>query len=110
MKWPAQNTLTSVAIKSAQVEMVNSRQGVQTVVIVITDGLPYSKLHTKNAAKELIAEGGRLMMIPVGFEEDDKAGFEDYVSVPVEDNLILGETFETITETNKTLNRLLSNF
>jgi len=110
MEWPAQNTLTSVAIKAAQIEMVNGRKGVPTVAIVITDGYPYSRLHTFKASKEFIDSGGRLMMVPVGITGDGKFEFENYVSKPVDDNLILDETFESLTESNKTLNRLLTNF
>merc|ERR1719401_1425768 len=102
---PRQNTLTSLAIKSAQNEMVNSRQGVPTVAIVFTDGNPYSLLHTETAAKEFIAQGGRLMMVPVGFEKSDEAEFDQFVSYPVNDNLILGTTYDTLAASNKTLNQ-----
>ena len=64
MNWPAQCTLTSKAIKSAQIEMINSRKGVPSVVIVLTDGFPYSNDHTRDNARDLKESGARLMMVP----------------------------------------------
>merc|ERR1740121_3416261 len=90
--------------------MVNSRQGVPTVAIVFTDGQPYSELHTEWAAQEFIAQGGRLMMVPVGHDKSEEADYEQYVSYPVNDNLILGTTYDSLTATNKTLNQIVTNF
>jgi hypothetical protein len=110
MEWPKQNTLMSVAIKSAQIEMVNSRKGVPTVAIIFTDGQPFSVAKSKKAAREFIDAGGRLMMVPIGFTESDKPDFSEYVSYPVDDNLIMGTTFESLSSSNKTLNQILTNF
>merc|ERR1740121_2759474 len=68
MPFPSLGTLTSKALKSAQIELINSRPHVPTVVIVMTDGEPYSMLHTKMNAEALKSASARLMMVPVGVD------------------------------------------
>jgi len=110
MVWPAQNTLTSKALKSAQIEMISSRQGVPTVVIVLTDGYPYSPLHTFQNAEALKASGARLMMVPVGAAVADSTMFDKLASWPSEDNVIRAESLEALTASNQTVNQILTGF
>jgi len=110
MNWPAQCTLTSKAIKSAQIEMINSRKGVPSVVIVLTDGFPYSNDHTRDNARDLKESGARLMMVPIGEAVADTATFEEMVSFPATDNLKYVTSFEELTESNKTINSILTDF
>jgi hypothetical protein len=110
MTWPAQMTLTSKALKSAQIEMINSRKGVASTVIVLTDGYPYSPQHTMANALELKESGARLMMVPIGSAVADTSVFAEMVSYPVEDNLIYAENMELLVNSNNTVNEVLTSF
>jgi len=110
MRWPSQMTLTSKALKSAQIEMINSRKGVSSTVIVLTDGYPYSAEHTKANALELKASGARLMMVPIGSAVADTTVFAEMVSYPVEDNLIFAANMDLLVSSNNTVNEVLTSF
>jgi len=110
MTFPAQMTLTSKALKSAQIEMINSRKGVASTVIVLTDGYPYSSQHTMANAKELRDSGARLMMLPIGSAVADTTVFAEMVSYPVEDNLIYAENMDLLLTSNNTVNEVLTSF
>jgi len=110
MRWPAQMTLTSKALKSAQIEMINSRKGVASTVIVLTDGYPYSSEHTKANALELKGSGARLMMVPIGQAVADTSVFAEMASYPVEDNLIFAENMDVLVSSNNTVNEVLTSF
>jgi hypothetical protein len=62
--WPKGGTLTSLALNNAVAEISNGRQDAKTVVIVITDGRPNSKMRTRRAARA-VRKVARLMWVPV---------------------------------------------
>merc|ERR1712085_143811 len=65
MKWPARTTLTSYALAEVKNESINGRQDAKSVVVVITDGKPMSKVRTAKASEELKTLA-RVVWIPVG--------------------------------------------
>merc|ERR1712217_919635 len=81
-----------------------------TVVIVLTDGYPYSAEHTKANALELKESGARLMMVPIGSAVADTTVFAEMVSYPVEDNLIFAENMDILVNSNNTVNEVLTSF
>jgi len=110
MVWPAQNTLTSKALKSAQIELINARAGIPSVVIVLTDGYPYSSLHTRQNAAALKSAGARLMMVPIGGAVASSSMFEELASWPSQDNVIYADSLASLTESNQTVNQILTGF
>lgn len=108
--WPGGGTLTSKALKACEIEMVNSRKDAPSIVIVLTDGLPYSPLHTLINAWYLKESGARLMMVPIGDEVADDMFFEELVSHPPRDNLLPVSSFEYLKSNNNTVNTVLTDF
>jgi len=64
LEWPKGGTLTSLAIKKAQAELVLGRPGRKANVIVITDGKPTAPKWTQEAAFS-IRKHARLLWVPV---------------------------------------------
>jgi len=68
MPYPASTTFTSGALRLAAVHLNmrdSSRAGVERVVVVLTDGTPIDKWNTKQAAKDLRADGIRIVVVPM---------------------------------------------
>jgi len=64
LKWPKGGTLTSLAIKKAQNELVLGRPGRQANVVLITDGRPTSTRWTRRASLS-IRKHARLLWVPI---------------------------------------------
>jgi hypothetical protein len=62
--WPKGSTLTSLALMSAATELSTGRKEVESVVIVITDGRPYSYRKTYFASRQ-VRKKARLVWVPV---------------------------------------------
>ena len=81
-------TLTSMALETAKAELTQSRSGVPTVIMVVTDGLPLSEKKTKKVATKIKAtDGVRLMMVPVsghGMTADGLSFMTELASMPKE--------------------------
>merc|ERR550537_273192 len=64
LKWPKGGTLTSLALKKAQNELVLGRSGRKANVVLITDGRPTSKRWTTQASFSL-RKHARLLWVPI---------------------------------------------
>jgi len=109
LQWPGRTTLTSLALAEANSELIQGRDGVKSVVVVITDGKPMSPLRTGVAAAQL-KKGARLVWIPVG--QGVKSSIKDmkhWASVPWQDNVLEIDTFGALA-TPRTINKMVSQF
>mmetsp|Transcript_36328 Transcript_36328/g.78626 ORF Transcript_36328/g.78626 Transcript_36328/m.78626 type:complete len:861 (-) Transcript_36328:298-2880(-) len=86
LAWPASTTLTSVALAEAQSQLVNGREDANSVVLVITDGMPLSQERTKTAAQKLM-EQARVIWVPVGGSAP-LSMIEELASLPKKENII----------------------
>lgn len=94
LEWPKGNTLTSLALYTALAETQLGRQDAETVVVVITDGKPFSTKRTMRAAKAL-RKVARLMFVPVTSFAPLKS-IRRMASRPVEENVIVAPDFNTL--------------
>merc|ERR1740121_45941 len=65
LAWPAQSTLTAMALGVAEAELKNGRENVASVTVVITDGQPLSPRLTRQAAKRLQSKE-TVLWVPIG--------------------------------------------
>jgi len=105
LSFPAATTLTSVALGQAESELVYGRSDANSVVIVITDGMPMNQVSTKDAAKQL-QEKARLIWVPVG-SGAPQGLIEEVASKPKAENIVPIATFWQMTEA-VFLNKILS--
>jgi hypothetical protein len=91
------STLTNVALSEVDPELVNGREGAATVVLVVTDGVPFSKMKTKEAANKL-QEKARVLWVPVGSEVPVDF-FHEIASLPKEENIIHVDRYKQLEET-----------
>jgi len=105
LKWPRATTLTASALAEAASELTYSRSDANSVVIVITDGVPMSKARTAKMAEQL-QQKARLMWVPVG-RGAPKDDMREWASSPKRDNLVIVEDFADMTNTF-TLNTVIS--
>jgi len=109
LQWPGRTTLTSLALAEANNELIQGRDGVKSVVVVITDGKPMSPLRTGVAAAEL-KKGARLVWMPVGQGVKSSIGdMKHWASVPWQDNVLEIDTFSAL-DTPRTINKMVSQF
>ena len=78
-------TLTSMALETAKAELTQSRSGVPTVIMVVTDGLPLSEKKTKKVATKIKATDGVSFMT-------------ELASMPKEDNMKSIDSFDTLNQ------------
>ena len=101
LSWPAASTLTSVALSMAEGEVAYSREDVQTVVIVVTDGIPLSRYRTLLAAQSL-QKKARVVVVPVGSSYVRQEASK-WASPRKEDNYISpGRSFQVLKQTRLT--------
>jgi hypothetical protein len=111
MEWPAQDSLISYALKSAQAELINSRRGVPKVVLLISDGQTYSNRHARKNARALKNDANaRVVMIAVGEDAADNENLEKWVSWPKRDNFVAVNSYEDLVNDNITLNTAIQDF
>jgi len=106
MDWPQSTTLTSVALGQAEAELVHGREDAQSVVVVITDGVPMSQRNTRSASMKLIDQGVKMLWVPVG----SKAPLDlikELASLPVEEHVIQIGSFSEL-GTQKTIDDIVS--
>lgn len=94
MQWPKGNTLTSLALYTALSETQLGRQDAETVVVVITDGKPFSEKRTYQAAKAL-RKVARLMFVPITAFAP-LSYLRKLASKPVEENVLVAQTFDEL--------------
>jgi hypothetical protein len=71
-EWPRSTTMLSLALEMAKTEVSLSREGVKTVIVTVTDGLPLSKLKSKKAMKAINKMGDvKSMVVPVGGKNEN---------------------------------------
>lgn len=64
LKYPRGGTMTSLALLTANAELTLGRPGAHAVIVVFTDGYPYSPRKTAAASKK-VRESARLLWVPV---------------------------------------------
>lgn len=64
MQFPARSTFTGMALGEAKKALTLGRQGVQKIVVVVTDGMPTLPFNTGVAAEDL-QKVARLIWVPV---------------------------------------------
>jgi len=107
--WPAGSTYTSMALAEATAQLVEGRPNAETVVIVVTDGVPASPLRTTKASND-IKEKARLIWVPVATATPAALeSMKGWASVPWQDNVMEIDTLAVMDTTGK-LNRLISMF
>ena len=94
--------LEATMLTTAKAELTQSRSGVPTVIMVVTDGLPLSEKKTKKVATKIKAtDGVRLMMVPVsghGMTADGLSFMTELASMPKEDNMKSIDSFDTLNQ------------
>ena len=91
LKFPAATTLTSVALAEADAELMYGRESANSVVVVVTDGLPLSPESTEEAAAKL-ATKARVVWVPVGPNAPYEM-IEKLASLPKSENIIALDDF-----------------
>jgi hypothetical protein len=91
MAWPQGATFTSMALNQAAQELGRGgRDDTSGVVVVLTDGLPYSKEYTTVEAMGLQEKGIQVVWVPVGPGASKEASiFAEWASYPVDDNIVV---------------------
>jgi hypothetical protein len=95
LDFPAKSTLTSMALMQAKAELVYGRQGVDKVVVVVTDGWPMNWISTGDAAKEVKQAGARLVWVPVTSGAPLKM-LKEWATAPAEKNVVHVADFEAM--------------
>jgi len=103
--WIQRTTLTSVALGQAQNELFQGREDANSVVLVVTDGMPMSKRNTRAAAHRL-QEEAKVVWVPVGNSAPKKL-VEELASAPQKDHVIEIADFEDL-ERPWAVNQLVS--
>lgn len=93
-EWPQGQTLTSMALSTAETELPNGRRDAQSVVMVVTDGRPASPERTFQASKQL-REKARLIWVPVTTTVSIE-GMDKWASTPTHENVVQVPDFSTL--------------
>jgi hypothetical protein len=99
MNWPRSLTFTADALNTARSELSLGREDAQSVVILITDGMPMSMRKTKEAAENL-RKDARLMVVPVT-RWAPIAEAREWASLPKEDNFLALTEFSDLEDPSK---------
>jgi len=92
LSFPSRATFTSLALGQAQGELKYGREGVDKVVVVVTDGVPTNPYKTGQAA-ESIKNVARLIWVPVTAGAP-KEQLNEWASTPVEQNVVRVKDFK----------------
>jgi len=95
LKFPDATTLTSMALASAETELINGREDASSVVLVITDEKPLSHVRTVAAASKL-KEKARIIWVPVGASAPIEM-IEELASLPKHENVIPIDDLDKLT-------------
>jgi len=107
LKWPKGGTLTSLAIKKAQNELVLGRPGRQANVVLITDGRPTSTRWTRMASRS-IRKHARLLWVPItrSLSAGTMRNIKKWATRKWQENVFPVRTFDDL---NKQQNALVTN-
>lgn len=108
MTFPRGTTLTSMAIAEASAELAHGREDAESIVIVLTDGAPLSKMEASKQSEKL-KKKARLMFVPVGDQFTDDEYFRSWASRPWEQNIVRVEDIEQLPSPN-IVNKILLDF
>jgi len=104
VNWPRGSTFTANALGEVETELAYGRDDANSVVIVITDGKPYSERSTKEAAERL-KQKARLIWVPIGPGAPVEL-IEEMASMPKEDHMVRIEQFSDL-ENLELLNKIV---
>lgn len=96
LAWPAATTLTSVALGQAENELIYGREDANSVVVVITDGMPMNQISTTDAAREL-QKKARCIWVPVGSGAPEGL-ISSVASKPQKENIVKIANFWQMTQ------------
>lgn len=107
LTWPRATTLTSGALSMATSGLNYGRVGAQSIVIVVTDGVPMSQHATRRAAKKLRRKA-RLIFVAVGrgLRGRGLRRMRSWASRPTRDNLFKIGDFNTL-QNPKTVDKII---
>jgi len=94
LDYPAQTTLTSLALSTAETELAYGRDDAKSVVIVVTDGKPLSE-HRTSLAVESLKQKARLIWVPVG-RYVRKKDVRKWASFPWKENVVMVDKFSDL--------------
>jgi len=94
--WHMSTTWTANALALAQGEFLHGRPDAGSIVIVITDGKPYSNKATEEAAKKL-QNTARVMWVPIGPGAPVDL-INEMASKPVEDHVVRVPNFDNVAD------------
>lgn len=94
LTWPKGGSLQSLALASAETELLLARKDSQSVVVVVTDGRPLSFRRTGLAA-ERIKESARLVWVPVSKFAPLKK-FKQWASRRWQENIVQVSSYEKL--------------
>jgi len=95
LKFEGGGTLTSLALYRAAKELELGRQNTQSVVVVVTDGKPYSKRKTLKAALK-VRKTSRLLFVPVVSKAPLKY-FKQFATRRYQENIVPVNNFKGLT-------------
>jgi len=98
LTWRKTNTNTADALGVTEEALLAGRRKAQSVVLVITDGMPYSKHATGLMIKRLKADGARIMFLTVG-EALNRRLIKQWASWPSYDNVEKVPSYEALNAT-----------
>lgn len=108
LEFPHRTRATSLALSTAEAELANGRDDSQSVVIVITSGLPLSSDSTTLAATS-IKRRARLMFVVVGSDISDMTPFHSWASYPADSNVVRVTEFAGL-QSVAVINQIVSDF
>jgi len=86
LSWPQGGTLTSMALAETEAMIPYGREDAETLIVVVTDGKPWSNAKTREAANRLKTKA-RLLWVPVGANAPIEL-IEELASKPKEDHVV----------------------
>jgi len=105
LDWPRSSTFTSGALGQAESMLVYGREDAAAVVIVITDGKPYSPEHTEKAAESLMTKA-KLLWVPVG-RSAPIALIKKWASKPESDHVVVVQELKDLAS-SETINKIIT--
>lgn len=94
LTWPAQSTLTAMALGLAEAELKNGRESAASVTVVITDGQPLSPRLTQQAAERLQAKE-TVLWVPIG-RRAPLALVRSFASKPTDEHVLPVASFNSM--------------
>jgi len=105
-KWPKGGTLTSMALAEAEAMIPYGREDAETLIVVVTDGKPWSNSRTTDAANRL-KKKAKLVWVPVGANAPLNL-VQELASKPKEDHVVQIDNLKKL-RTKTYINKILLN-